>query len=192
MGEDMSDMSREDGREADAQLPEVTPATRELGNPTDGDVPDSNTPGDKHAFAPSAAPDPTNPPGRKLPGWRNRLTDFLRDNHARPFVPGRWDCAIWAAGAVEAMTGEDLMRGFRGYRTIPEGKRKLQAKGFEDHVAYVASLLPEVPPAFAQPGDVAVLAEQSLGIVQGANVYVFGVNGFGTLPFTVIDRAFRT
>ena len=138
-----------------------------------------------------ALPDPANPPGRKLPGWRKRLTDFLREHHARPFAPGRWDCAIWAAGAVEAMTGEDHLRGFRGYRTIAEGKRKLQAKGFDDHVAYVASLLPEVPPAFAQPGDVAVLAGQSLGIVQGANVYVFGVNGFGTLPFTVIERAFR-
>ena len=132
-----------------------------------------------------------NPTGRKLPGWRARLTNFLRENHQRPFEAGRWDCAIWAAGAVEAMTGEDLMRGFRGYRTIAEGKRKLQAKGFEDHVAYVAAHLPEVPPAFAQPGDVAVIEGQSLGIVQGANVYFFGVNGFGVLPFTVIERAFR-
>ena len=168
MGEDMSDMSPEDGREADAPPPEVTPATREPGNPPDN-----------------------NPPGRKLPGWRNRLTAFLRDNHARPFAPGRWDCAIWTAGAVEAMTGEDHLRGFRGYRSIAEGKRRLQARGFADHVAYVASLLPEVPPAFAQPGDVAVLAGQSLGIVQGAQVYVLGINGFGTLPFTVIERAFR-
>jgi hypothetical protein len=134
----------------------------------------------------------SNPPGRKLPGWQKRLTDFLRDNHARPFQPGRWDCAIWAAGAVEAMTGEDFLRGFRGYRTIAEGKRKLQAKGFADHVAYVAAFLPEVPPAFAQPGDVAVIGDQSLGIVQGAQVYVFGVNGFGMAPFTVIGRAFRT
>lgn len=132
-----------------------------------------------------------NPPGKKLPGWRHRLTDFLRENHRRPFQPGIWDCAIWAAGAVEAMTGEDHLRGFRGYRTIAEGKRKLQARGFEDHVAYVASLLPEVQPSFAQPGDVAVIEGQSLGIVQGANVYFFGVNGFGTRPFTVIERAFR-
>ena len=139
----------------------------------------------------SGVPDPVNPPGRKLPGWKKRLTDFLRDNHARPFAPGRWDCAIWTAGAVAAMTGEDFLRGFRGYRSIAEGKRRLQARGFEDHVAYVASLLPEVPPAFAQPGDVAVIDDQSLGIVQGAQVYVFGVNGFGMAPFTVIERAFR-
>jgi hypothetical protein len=132
-----------------------------------------------------------NPTGRKLPGWQSRLTDFLRENHRRPFEPGRWDCAIWAAGAVEAMTGEDHLRGFRGYRTIAEGKRRLQEKGFADHIAYVAAHLPEVPPAFAQPGDVAVIEGQSLGIVQGANVYFFGVNGFGTLPFTVIERAFR-
>jgi hypothetical protein len=149
-------------------------------------------PGDQVTLAPLAAPDPANPPGRKLPGWRNRLTGFLRENHRRPFQPGRWDCAIWAAGAVEAMTGEDHLRGFRGYRSISEGKRKLEARGFADHVAYVAAHLPEVPPAFAQPGDVAVLAGQSLGIVQGAQVYVFGVNGFGMAPFPLIERAFRT
>ena len=149
-----------------------------MGEDMSDDLPDSNPPD-------------VNPPGQKLPGWRNRLTAFLRDNHARPVAPGRWDCAIWAAGAVEAMTGEDHLRGFRGYRSIAEGKRRLQARGFADHVAYVAAHMPEVPPAFAQPGDVAVLAGQSLGIVQGAQVYVFGVNGFGTLPVTVIERAFR-
>jgi hypothetical protein len=134
----------------------------------------------------------TIPPSRKLPGWQARLTDFLRANHRRTFAPGKWDCAIWAAGAVEAMTGEDHLRGFRGYRSIAEGKRFLRAKGFDDHVAYCASLLPEVPPAFAQPGDVAVIDGQSLGIVQGAQVYMFGVNGFGMTPFSVIGRAFRT
>lgn len=130
-------------------------------------------------------------PSKKHPGWRHRLTNFLRENHQRPFEPGVWDCAIWAAGAVEAMTGEDHLRGFRGYRTIAEGKRKLQAKGFDDHVAYVASLLPEVPAAFAQAGDLAVIEGQSLCIVQGHLVYMFGVNGFGVRPFTVIERAFR-
>lgn len=133
-----------------------------------------------------------NPPGRKLAGWQDRLVAFLRDNHQRPFQPGVWDCAIWAAGAVQAMTGEDHLRGFRGYRTIAEGKRRLQARGFDDHVAYVAAWMPEINPAFAQPGDVAVIEDQSLGIVQGERVYLFGVNGFGTLPFTVISRAFRT
>jgi hypothetical protein len=133
----------------------------------------------------------TNPLGKKLPGWQVRLADFLRANHRRAFEPGRWDCAIWAAGAVEAMTGEDHLRGFRGYRSIAEGKRFLQAKGFEDHVAYVASLLPEIAPSFAQPGDVAVIDGQSLGIVQGAQVYMFGVNGFGMAPFDIIGRAFR-
>jgi hypothetical protein len=133
-----------------------------------------------------------NPPGRKQPGWQARLTDFLRANHGRPFAPGEWDCAIWAAGAVQAMTGEDHLRGLKGYRTIEEGKRRLQARGYDDHIAYVAAFLPEVPPAFAQPGDVAVIEGQSLGIVQGERVYCFGRNGFGVVPFTVIERAFRT
>ena len=56
----------------------------------------------------------------------------------------------------------------------------------------VGGALPQV----LQPGDVAVIGEDSLGIVQGENVYLFGVNEdgtkFGTMPFTVISRAFRT
>lgn len=132
-----------------------------------------------------------NPPGRKQPGWQARLTAFLADNYRRPFQPGVWDCAIWAAGAVQAMTGEDHMRGLRGYRTIAEGKKRLQAKGYDDHIAYVAAWLPEIAPAFAQIGDVAVIGEDSLGIVQGAQVYLFGANGFGLMPTTVISRAFR-
>jgi hypothetical protein len=209
MGEVMSqrEPNPEDRRGADGPTPDVTNAI-----PETRDMPDKGashlstaksvllSPGGGALDAPNAADVAPaiasitlfNPPGRKLPGWRSRLTAFLRDHHARPFVPGRWDCAIWTAGAVEAMTGVDHLRGFRGYRTIAEGQRRLQARGFDDHVAYVAALLPEVPPAFAQPGDVAVIAGASLGIVQGTQVYFFGVNGFGTRPFTIITRAFRT
>lgn len=132
-----------------------------------------------------------NPPSKKRTGWQAPFVAFMRENRRRPFEPGKWDCAVWAAGAVEIMTGEDHLRGFRGYRTIAEGKRFLQAKGFEDHVAYVASVLPEIWPSRAQVGDLAVIDGQSLGIVQGAQVYMFGVNGFGMAPFDIIGRAFR-
>jgi hypothetical protein len=132
-----------------------------------------------------------NSPGRKLPGWQARLTEFLRANYRRPFEPGRWDCAIWAAGAVQAMTGEDHLRGLRGYRSIAEGLRRLQARGYDDHVAYVAAFLPEILPSFAQAGDIAVLDGASLGIVQGEHVYCFGTNGFGVVPMTAAGRAFR-
>ncbi len=142
--------------------------------------------------SPDRVPPGHNPPGRKLPGWQARLTDFLRAHHRRPFAPGRWDCAIWTAGAVEAMTGcgsPARVPGLQDHRGRPtqaagEGLRRPRRLCRLAPAGGAAGLRP--------PGDVAVIEGQSLGIVQGAQVYVFGVNGFGMAPFTVIQRAFRT
>lgn len=131
---------------------------------------------------------------KRLPDWRTRLTAYVVDTAHDPFVPGKTDCALWAAGAVEAMTGEDLARGFRGYRTIAGGWKKLKAKGFVDHVALLASVLEEIPPAFAQVGDVAVVAGEdgpALGIVQGELIYVSAPAGRSLLPLSHARRAFR-
>ena len=126
--------------------------------------------------------------------WQPRLTDYLRAHHARPFAWGRWDCAIFVAGSVRAMTGRDPMRGLRGYRTLAEGLRKARARGLEDHIAAVADRFPEIHPAFAGPGDIAVVPGEpglALGLVQGAGIYVVGAQGLGLLQLTDATRAFR-
>jgi len=131
---------------------------------------------------------------KRHPDWQQRLTDYLRAHHARPFAWGRWDCALFVAGGVRAMTGRDPMRGLRGYRTLREGLRKAQAAGLEDHVAAVADRFPEIHPAFAGPGDIAVVPGEpglALGIVQGAQIYVVGERGLGLMLLTEARRAFR-
>lgn len=126
--------------------------------------------------------------------WRRQLMAYLAAAAGRKFRPGRHDCALFVAGAVEAMTDVDHARGFRGYRTLAEGQRKLAQKGHDDHVALAASRFEEVPPLMARPGDVAVVPVEggaALGIVQGASIYLVGPDGFGTVPLTAADRAFR-
>lgn len=126
--------------------------------------------------------------------WQTRLKDYLRSIARQPFYIGRHDCATFTAAAVEVMTGRDYMRGFRGYRTITEGLRMVQEKGFADHIAVVASFFDEVSPSFAQVGDIAVvdgLGGDALGIVQGANIYTIGATGLGIVPLTAVKRAFR-
>ena len=126
--------------------------------------------------------------------WRGRLTTYLSQTAMRPFRPGRNDCALFVAGAIEAMTGEDLARGWRGYRTLSEGRGTIADAGFEDHVALVADLLPEVAPAFAQVGDVAVLPGDeatALGVVQGENVFCLAPQGMVLVSRLEIQRAFR-
>ena len=131
---------------------------------------------------------------QRTPGWMGRLVVYLSRVHSMPFRPGRMDCALFVAGAVEAMTGEDHARGWRGYRSLAEGRKRIAERGHEDHVALAASLLPEVPVLMAQRGDVAVVPESdgfALGIVQGESVYVMTPRGLGLVPLTRAVRAFR-
>jgi len=126
----------------------------------------------------------------RLPDWRQRLEVFIRAARAVPFAYGTMDCALFSAGAVQAMTGVDLARGHRGYRTLAEGLRGIRGS----HVDMAASLFPEIPPMSAGPGDIAVVPGDpglALGIVQGVHVYVMGVSGLGLVPKESAVRAFR-
>lgn len=130
----------------------------------------------------------------RLPDWRQRLIDHIVATAGEPFKPGTHDCALAAANAVKAMTGKDYARGFRGYRTIAEGLRKLKAKGYEDHVALVAEHFEEIPPSMAQVGDIAVVQGDdglALAIVQGELLYVTAPQGRALVPLTSAKRAFR-
>ncbi len=86
------------------------------------------------------------------------------------------------------------MRGFRGYRTLAAGLKNADAEGFPDHVAAVARMFEGCPPSFAQAGDIAVVPGEtlpSLGIVQGAKIYVIRPHGIGTVSLETAMRAFR-
>jgi len=81
----------------------------------------------------------------RLPNWKKRLTAYLAEVVDRPFKPGQHDCALFVAGAVQAMTGDDLAKGWRGYRSLTAGRRALAKRGYSDQVALAASMLPRSP-----------------------------------------------
>lgn len=129
------------------------------------------------------------------PGWRGRLAAYLGTCAGRPFEWGTHDCALFAAGAIEAMTGEDPGAAFRGrYRTFKGGLKALQKVGHADHVALAVALLDEVPPAFAQAGDLAMIQTPegaAMGIVQGHRIYVLRPEGLATVDLLQAARAWR-
>lgn len=130
----------------------------------------------------------------RLPDWKPRLTAYLTASMRRKFAYGVHDCALFAAGAVEAMTGVDHAAEWRGYRSRSEGMRALRADGYADHLALVADRFTEVPVAFAQPGDLAEVVGddgRALGVVQGEAIYVLRPDGMGLVPLTSGVRAFR-
>lgn len=129
----------------------------------------------------------------RLPDWQARLVAYLGRIQSTPFDAATHHCALFAAGAVEAMTGRDLAAPWRGL-TLTQGMAALRQAGFADHVDLVASHLDEVPVAFAQPGDVAALSTPdglALGIVQGAAIYILRPEGLGLSPLLSASRMFR-
>lgn len=129
------------------------------------------------------------------PDWKLRLIQYVGDSARTPFELGVHDCALFAAGAVLAMTGVDLASDWRGkYQTLEGGLAALQAAGYADHIALAAAYFEEIEVSFAAVGDLAVLEGiegQSLGIVQGSGVYVLTPDRMGVLPLTAATRAFR-
>ena len=119
------------------------------------------------------------------------LIAYAAEAGARPFRPGRHDCALFAAGWVKQVTGQDPARGWRStYRSLKRGQRLLKAAGFADHVALAATHLPEIAPAFAQIGDLAVLDDQAFGLNAGEMIYCLKPQGLGLVPRSAMRRAF--
>ena len=119
------------------------------------------------------------------------LIAYAAEAGARPFRPGRHDCALFAAGWVKLATGWDLARGWRStYRSLNRGQQMLEDAGFPDHIALAAAHLPEIAPAFAQVGDLAVLEDQAFGIVAGEMIYCLKPQGLGLVRRGAMRRAF--
>lgn len=131
----------------------------------------------------------------RFPDWRPRLRAYVSSVSRETFAFGRHDCALFAAGAVAAMTGVDPAAAWRGrYRTAADGLNWLRVAGYADPFALAGALFEEVPAAFAQIGDLAEVPGEdgpALGVVQGAAIYVIRREGLATVPLTTASRAWR-
>ena len=53
----------------------------------------------------------------RRPDWNAALRGYIDGCRAKPFVWGRFDCALFAADAVRAMTGANIAADLRGRYT---------------------------------------------------------------------------
>ncbi|TAG28565.1 MAG: hypothetical protein EAZ40_03420 [Rhodobacterales bacterium] len=134
-------------------------------------------------------------PQTRLPDWRPRLVAYLASVSSQPFAYGTHDCALFAAGAVDAMTGHAIAAEYRGlYGSLKEGLKLMRREGLADHVALLRHLFEEVPTAFAMVGDIAVIGEvgtPALGIFEGEQILVLREGGLGLMPRAAATLAFR-
>lgn len=132
----------------------------------------------------------TIPPRRS--DWRAKLTGYVLSAEGQGFRPGKLDCALFCAGAVEAMTGFDGARGWRGYRTLSEGQKRLVKAGFNDWWDMIADR--EIGADRVGIGDIALVPagdELAAGICMGVDVVVVGPDGRGLVRADQIKRGFR-
>jgi hypothetical protein len=123
---------------------------------------------------------------RRFEDWPGRLACAIEGARARPFEWGAHDCALFAAGVVEQLTGHDFAAEFRGrYASHAEAVAVLGARGGLE--AVVAGLLgePRSFPALAQRGDVVLVDTAlgpALGVCAGGHAACAGPEGLQFVP----------
>lgn len=129
-----------------------------------------------------------------------RLHALLAQRQAQPFAWGVRDCALFAADAVQAVTGEDPAADLRGtYRTCAQAVRMLRRAGGLRGMAE-RRLGPAVAPQHARTGDVVLLDGLStggeplgaLGIVWGDRVVAQGAAGLVTVARSHVRLAWSS
>jgi hypothetical protein len=110
----------------------------------------------------------------RLPDWRLQLDAFLTSRLNVPFAWGENDCALFAADAIRAMTGVDLAEDLRGYTTVREAARRINAS--EGLAALVDKRLDGIPVEEARQGDVVMIpcdtGRHALAVVMNEKVAV--------------------
>jgi hypothetical protein len=109
--------------------------------------------------------------------WEADLSAYLIGMADARFAYGQIDCALFAAGAVEAMTGEDPAARFRGkYKTMRGSLSALSKLGSGTLEATLDAMFSEKPVPFAGRGDL-VFHDGSVGVVVGGDALFLAQDG---------------
>lgn len=94
---------------------------------------------------------------RRLDDWPSRLTALLAEREAAPFAWGTNDCCMFAADAIQAMTGIDPARALRGYKTARGAAGRISRGGGVTSIADAGASAcgwSRINPCFAARGDI--------------------------------------
>lgn len=140
-------------------------------------------------------------PAHRRTGWEKCFAAAWKRAEGRAFDWGRFDCCLWAADAVLAITGVDLAAGLRGTYCTREDAQRLVADrgGLEKLIADLCREggLEECPPALAQRGDVVLLPGRdgfpaAAAICVGAHAAAPGpTGGLALQPMALATAAWR-
>lgn len=134
---------------------------------------------------------------RRLPDWPLRLEAFVTARANQPFGWGAQDCALFAADAVQAITGVDVAPpALRQHRHARAALRALHAHGGLRSIAHAALGTP-IAPALAGVGDVLLTLPQPgnrhpmLAVCNGATALAPAAHGLASLGLEQVTHAWR-
>ena len=129
----------------------------------------------------------------RLADWQTRLERFIAAHVDARFRYGTWDCCLFVAGAIEAITGQDLAGPFRGtYRSRRQARiAHGRVREIAEHVFH--NFLP-VPILCAQRGDVVLVnysGHDLLGILSlnGRSILAVSRRGYVFLNLDLAVKA---
>lgn len=126
---------------------------------------------------------------RRLPHWQLHLDALVCSRLHTPFGWGGFDCCLFGADAVLAVTGVDLAQGLRGYHGARQGLRLLRRVGGIPALLTGALGFPQRTDV-ARSGDIVVLpadrrGRDAVGVVVSTRSAVLpGARGLVTAPLS--------
>ena len=124
----------------------------------------------------------------RISAWEDALSNYIVTKRHEPFEYGVNDCCLFAAGAVEAITGQDPMAEFRGeYDSLKTSLQVIKDIGAGTLEATMDAKFPEVEIGLAQRGDLAFL-DGSVGVVMGGFAYFVSDDGLERINRSLWDK----
>lgn len=124
----------------------------------------------------------------RISAWEDALVNYIAIKRHEPFNYGVNDCCLFAAGAVEAITGEDPMPEFRGkYDSLKTSLIAIRDIGAGTLEATMDGKFPEVEIGHAQRGDLAFF-DDSVGVVMGSFAYFVSDDGLERINRSFWDK----
>lgn len=124
----------------------------------------------------------------RISTWEEALSNYIAVKRHEPFEYGVNDCCLFAAGAVEAVTGQDPMSEFRGkYDSLKTSLQVIKDIGAGTLEATMDAKFSEVGIGHAQRGDLAFF-DGSVGVVMGGFAYFVSDDGLERINRSLWDK----
>lgn len=130
--------------------------------------------------------------------WPSRLHNYIHDNIDTPFVWGTFDCCLFTAGCIQAMTDQDCAAEWRGIYDSEEDIARIfhdrNYQGLTGAINEVAANfgVSMVSPKLAQRGDVVMFEGPlgpTLGVICDSRLVSVSLKG---LYFDKLDRFYNS